>query len=306
MIKLESGFPTTIMDSHNDSLPFEKWHGTGNDFILASQQVTLSFTQDIPALAVAMCARHFSVGADGLILVGRSEVDDFRMRMWNPDGSESGMCGNGLRCVGAHLLAHGLSDETEPIHIETGKGVLKLEFPQPPDWADPNATWVSVDLGEPILDRSEIPVAGEGKSPVIAEKMAIPGTTNKVDFTAVSMGNPHAVIFCVGVDDVRLEEWGPEIENYTELFPERTNVEFVQVINKGHVRMRVWERGAGITLSCGSGTAAVQVACRLTGRAGDKLRVDVPGGSVLTEYTDSGSVILAGPAVQVFNGEWKG
>ncbi len=287
-----------------NKLTFEKWHGTGNDFVLAGQQLTESFTDDINSFARSMCRRHYGVGADGLILIGRSDSADFRMRMWNPDGSESGMCANGLRCVGAHLLEHGLRNESDPVKIETGKGIVILDFPSAPDWTDAGV-WVRVDMGEPILERSRIPVAGDGKSPVVDEIMIIPGTTTKVEFSAVSMGNPHAIIFCVGVVDVPLEEWGSEIENNAQLFPERVNVEFVQVINKGYVRMRVWERGAGVTLSCGSGTAAVQAVCHMTGRAGDRLKVDVPGGSLMTEYTEQGTVLLGGPAVHVFTGEWE-
>jgi diaminopimelate epimerase len=289
-----------------DQLQFEKWHGTGNDFVLASHQAVSGFTDDIGSLAKSMCRQHFGVGADGLILVGKGDKADFRVRMWNPDGTESGMCANGLRCVGAHLVRHGLSDGVRAPAIEMGKSVLKLEFPAPPHWAGKSGTWVQVNMGDAILDRKKIPVGGKGKSPVIDESMVIPGTTHKVEFTAVGMGNPHAVIFVVGLDDVPLAEWGPEIENYKERFPKRVNVEFVQVITRSHVRMRVWERGAGITLSCGSGTAAIQVACHITGRAGDKLRVDVPGGSLQTEFTKDANVLLAGPAVHVFDGYWHG
>ena len=286
------------------SLPFEKWHGTGNDFILCSYRLATEFARDLPALAKAVCDRHYGVGADGLILIGKSDRADFNMRMWNPDGSEAGMCANGLRCVGMHLLGHGLSDGSSPLSIESTSRVVRLEFIPAPDWASDAPAWIRVDMGAPVLDRKDIPIATDGPSPVVEEELTIPSISKALKFTAVSFGNPHAVIFVDSVDAVPLRDWGPAIENHTDLFPARVNVEFVQVIASDHVRMRVWERGAGETLSCGSGTAAIQVACHLTGRAGDVLRVDVPGGSLLTEYTGDGRVLLSGPAVRVFSGEW--
>lgn len=284
-------------------LPFEKWHGTGNDFILCSEQRALDFSPDVPSTARRACDRHFGIGADGLILIGRSDDADFRMRMWNPDGGEAEMCANGLRCVGMHLLEHGLSDGSAPIRVETMRRTVVLEFVPVPSWHE-GRTWVRVNMGIPVTDRRAIPVGGEGASPVIEEELAVPGIDESLRYTAVNFGNPHAVIFVDDVGGVPLEAWGPAIENHTDLFPDRINVEFVQVIERDHVRMRVWERGAGITLSCGSGTAAVQAACRLTGKAGDRLRIDVPGGSLMTECTPEGAVYLSGPAVHVFTGEW--
>ncbi len=286
------------------TLPFEKWHGTGNDFILCSRRLATGFTADLNRLARDMCDRHFGVGSDGLILIGASKKADFHMRMWNPDGSESEMCGNGLRCVAAQILANGLVYQYGSVDIETTTRIVKLDFPNRPDCADPDLPWVRVALGKPVMERSEIPITGDGPSPVIKEKLEIPGCGVTIEYTAVNFGNPHAVIFVEDVDSVPLEQWGPALENFTDLFPSRVNSEFVQVLSNDHVRMRVWERGAGITLSCGSGTAAVQVACHLTGLAGDTLRVDVPGGSLLTEYNENGEVHLSGPAVRVFKGEW--
>ena len=278
-----------------DSLPFEKWHGTGNDFVLASHTVTQSFTQDIERLAKALCDRHFGVGADGFITVGKSEKAKFRMRMWNPDGTESEMCGNGIRCVAAHLVMNGIADPSEPLPVETGKGIVNLDFPDPPDWIADHEFWVRADLGEP----------GKVGSSGIEEILEVPGVP-PLKFTEVNLGNPHAVVFVDHLDTVPLEQWGPLIENYTARFPFRVNVEFAEVAGRDHVRMRVWERGAGITLSCGSGTAAIQVAAHLTGRADDRLIVDVPGGRLVTEYTEDGRVLLTGPAVRVFAGEWFG
>ena len=285
-------------------LQFEKWHGTGNDFILVSYKVVSEFTSDIGKLSTRMCDRHFGVGADGLITVGKSDKAKFKVRMWNPDGSESGMCGNGLRCVGAQLLHNGIVDSSEALLIETGKGIVTLDFPDPPEWVEEHEYWVRVDLGEPILKAKEIPLRADLPSPVVNMPLRVKGIETDLSFTAVGMGNPHAVVFVEDVDSVPLAEWGPLIEGWDEIFPERVNVEFVQVINREHVKMRVWERGAGATLSCGSGTAAVQVACHLTGRGSERLRVDVPGGKLLTEYTSDGRVMLSGPAVRVFSGEW--
>ena len=292
------------------SLSFEKWHGTGNDFILCSESVASRFTSDIPSLAKKMCAWHFGIGSDGLILVGKSDIVDFKMRMWNPDGSESEMCGNGMRCVGAHLLSHGLVDTSSRVKIETLKRTIALNFVDPPDFSSDRSPWVRLDMGAPLINRHDIPVAGEPDSPVINESLEIPGHSITVKYTAINFGNPHAVIFMndipgfTSVDNIPLSEWGPSIEYYTDKFPNRINIEFVEVINPDHVKMRVWERGAGITLSCGSGVAAIQAASHLTGNAGDRLRVDVPGGSLVTEYSDTGHVFLSGPAVHVFSGEW--
>ncbi len=292
------------------SLQFEKWHGTGNDFVICSERETLDCTNDIPLLARKMCDRHFGIGSDGLILIGKSDIADFKMRMWNPDGSEAEMCGNGMRCVGGHLSGHGLVGEKSAIKIETSTRIIELEFLKSPDWAEDAPFWIRLEMGSPVTDRAEIPVAGDGNSPVINEELKIPGHDVKIRFTGINFGNPHAVIFMsdvpgyTGVDDIPLRDWGPAIENYNDLFPERINIEFVEVVNPDHVKMRVWERGAGITLSCGSGVAAIQAACHLTGNAGNKLRVDVPGGSLMTEYSNAGVVSLYGPAVKVFSGEW--
>jgi len=287
-----------------NQLHFEKWHGTGNDFVICSEQRALEFTDDIPKLAKHMCDRHFGIGSDGLILLGHSDKADFRQRMWNPDGSQAEMCGNGLRCVGAHILGHGLVDSSETLAIETAKRIVKLTFEEPEEWAKDDEFWVRLGLGIPVTERSLIPISGDGPSPVIEQPLTVPGTDVKLKFTAINFGNPHAVIFVDDVEKVPLTKWGPAIENFTELFPARVNVEIVQVINANHVKMRVWERGAGITLSCGSGVAAIQTACHLTGKAGDKLRVDVPGGSLMTEYIEGEGVYLSGPAKRVYFGEW--
>jgi len=286
------------------TLPFEKWQGTGNDFILCSSKLAHEFATFITNLAKSICDRHFGVGSDGLILIGLSDKADFRMQMWNPDGSESEMCGNGLRCVAMHLLGHGVVDGSSPVSIETIGRINQINFIPAPEWAAVDAAWAKIDMGVPVLDRKEIPLSTDGPSPVIEEELIVPGIDRTFRFTAVNFGNPHAVIFVDSVDDIPLGDWGPAIENHTDVFPSRVNAEFVQVMESGHVRMRVWERGAGETLSCGSGTAAVQAACHLTEKTNDVLRVDTRGGSLMTEYTDDGRVLLAGPAVRTFTGEY--
>lgn len=291
----------------NKNLPFEKWQATGNDFILASERLATELAGDIRSLSRAMCDRHYGIGSDGLLLVGSSGVADFRMRMWNPDGSESEMCGNGLRCVGGHLVTHGLISGSDAFFIETAKGVVSLDFPSPPGWADRDLVWVRVDMGEPILEPKRIQIAialEQTQSPPVQAHLTIPETDKELLFTAVGMGNPHAVAFVDDVDSVPLEEWGPKLENQTNVFPNRVNVEFVQVLDRDHLKVRVWERGAGITKSCGSGACAVQVASLLAGKAGERVRIDLPGGSLLTEYTEGGKVTLSGPAEKVFTGEW--
>lgn len=296
--------------SDTNSLQFEKWHGTGNDFILCSERAAFTYTENIPGLAKDMCRRHFGIGSDGLILVGKSDNADFKMRMWNPDGSESEMCGNGMRCIGLHLLEHGLVEDSDVLKVETSKRTIGIEFIDPPDWSDDRSKWVRLDMGKPVIERKEIPIARDGSSQVIKEILEIPGHDVMVKFTGINFGNPHAVIFMEDVpgfdkvDEIPLALWGPSIENHTDIFPNRINVEFVEVLNRDRVKMRVWERGAGITLSCGSGVAATQAACHMTGYAGDNLRIDVPGGSLITEFDKNGNVFLTGPAVKVFSGEW--
>jgi diaminopimelate epimerase len=276
-----------------DTLPFEKWHGTGNDFVLVSHSLLTDFTDDISALAIKMCDRHFGIGSDGLISIGLGTTAHFKMRMWNPDGSESAMCGNGLRCVGAHLAISGLPELLPELDIETGKGNVAIDFPEPPAWRAESEHWVRVDLGGPV---------GE---PEVDQNLKVPGIDKPLVFTYVNMGNPHAVIFVDDLSKIPVEDWGPKIENCTQRFPSRVNVEFVQILSQDHVKMRVWERGAGITLSCGSGTSAIQVACHAGKRASDKLIVDVPGGKLITEYSPDNKVFLSGPAVIVFSGEWQ-
>ena len=273
---------------------FTKMHGLGNDYIYVNgfeEQVT-----DPAALARAMSDRHFGVGADGLILILPSRHADFRMRMFNADGSEAQMCGNGIRCFAKYVYDHRLTQKTT-LHIETLAGVLALEL-------FPNGgviNQVRVDMGAPRLHRAEIPMQGPAGR-VIQEPLVVEG--KMFEITAVSMGNPHCIVF---VDDPRtfeVEYWGPRFEHHAA-FPERVNTEFIHVLDNQTFRMRVWERGSGETLACGTGAAAAAVACHLTERTGRRVTAHLPGGELeLAWDANDNHVYMTGPAVEVFSGEW--
>ncbi|MCK4625526.1 MAG: diaminopimelate epimerase, partial [Phycisphaerae bacterium] len=243
------------------------------------------------------CNRHFGVGGDGLILILPSDKSDVRMRIFNSDGSEPEMCGNGVRCVAKYAHDHNLAD-ANPLQVETGAGVKTIEL-HLDDTAKVAAA--TVDMGEPILDPSAIPVNIPQQRVV-----DLPVRTSKRVFkmTCISMGNPHAVMFVDGVADVPLEQVGPELENHP-LFPRRINAHFVQVHSDTEVTMRTWERGSGITLACGTGASSVCVAGVLTGRTGRKILAHLPGGDLDLEWRQSDNhVYMTGPATEVFSGEF--
>ena len=275
---------------------FTKMHGLGNDYVYVdcfSEQVA-----DPPALARAVSDRHFGIGADGLILIAPSETADVRMRMFNADGSEGEMCGNGIRCVAKYAREHGLA-AGESMEVETASGVKTIALTLDEDGKVATAT---VDMGRPILAPAEIPVS------IPQERVVdVPVRTAKYAFThmtCVSMGNPHAVIFVDDVAGVALEEVGPELENHA-LFPRRVNAHFVQVHSPVEVTMRTWERGSGVTLACGSGAAAVCVAGVLTGRTARSITAHLPGGDLQLEWRqDDDHVFMTGPAAEVFTGDW--
>ncbi len=278
-------------------MKFTKMHGLGNDYVyvnLFDQEVTTE-----PAkLAVAISDRHFGVGSDGLILITPSERADARMRMFNADGSESEMCGNGVRCVAKYVHDHGIARK-DRLTIETGRGVLSLDL----EIERGKASRVRVDMGIPILKAAEIPTTLPGDPPINVP-LVIEGQELRV--TAISTGNPHAVIYVEDVEAFPVEKTGPLVENHRE-FPRRVNVHFVQVLAPAEVRMRTWERGSGITLACGTGACAVCVAGVLTGRTGPKLLAHLPGGDLELEWAGNGqSVFMTGPATEVFTGEWIG
>jgi len=277
-------------------MKFVKMHGTGNDFVLLRAQ---GDEQDWSRLAQAMCDRHYGIGADGLILVLPSSHADVAMRMFNPDGSEAEMCGNGLRCVVKYAVDKGLAQPRDGrISVETAVGVLAAQV-----FGEKGAVErVRVSMGVPRFAPQEIPVLAEGEPPLKDLPLAIEG--ERLALTCVSMGNPHAVHFVERpVSEFPLESIGPKVEHHP-LFPQRVNFEVVRVLGRERMEARVWERGAGITLACGSGACAAAVAAQLHGLVGRRVDITLPGGGLTVEWDGAGECYLAGPAEFVFEGEW--
>jgi diaminopimelate epimerase len=275
---------------------FTKMQGAGNDYVYVNCfREKLSKT---PAeLAVAMSDRHFGIGSDGLILITPSEKADARMRMYNADGSESEMCGNGLRCVAKYVYDHGIAKK-DRLALETGRGVLTVDL----EIADGKAHRATIDMGEPILEAELIPTRLPGDPPKNVP-LTIDGET--LLFTCVSMGNPHAVTFVDEITDRHVLQLGPKIETH-DAFPRRVNVEFIKVNSRTDANMRVWERGSGETLACGTGACAVAVAGILTDRFDRKVRIHLLGGDLDIEWAAADKhVYLTGPAVEVFSGDWE-
>ena len=279
---------------------FTKMHGIGNDYVYVDC-VRAKPPADPAELARQVSDRHFGIGSDGLILICPSEKADARMRMFNADGSESEMCGNGIRCVAKYVHDHGIA--TKPrLTIETGRGVLTLDL----EIKGGKAERVRVNMGEPILEAAKIPTLLPGDPPKNAPLAYGPMTA--LDVTCVSMGNPHAVAYVEEAwlraepDNVALV--GPKIEHH-EAFPRRVNVHFVAVHSPAEVTMRTWERGSGITWACGTGACAVCVAGVLTGRSGRAILAHLPGGDLRLEWAEADNcVYMTGPAAEVFTGEW--
>ncbi len=289
-------------------MEFTKMHGLGNDYVYVN---CFNETVDDPAqTAIAVSSRHFGIGADGLILICPSEIADVKMRMFNADGSEAQMCGNGIRCVAKYVYDHNLTrSETEfsipglgtfptSLQIETGRGVLTVGLD-----VDENDTVsrVCVNMGQPILEAVQIPVAA-GTETVIDLPLAIEG--QELSMTCVSMGNPHAVFFCEDLHDIDLIHIGPLIEHH-ELFPERVNVHFVKSVGPNEFIMQTWERGSGITLACGTGACACAVAGVLAGRCQRQTVAHLPGGDLELYWCEQDNcVYMTGPATEVFTGNW--
>ena len=274
-------------------LRFAKMEGLGNDYVYVEEFGKPM--QNAPEISRLVSDRHFGVGSDGLILIGDSAKADFRMRMFNADGSEGEMCGNGIRCVGKYIYDHGLSRKTS-LTIETLAGIRNLKLVV----SDGRAQSVRVDMGKAILEPEKIPMNATGKD-FIDQEIVVDGKTWRG--TGVSMGNPHFVIRVDNVDGLDLEAIGPSFENHA-LFPKRVNTEFAQILSKEEVRMRVWERGSGETLACGTGACATAVACALNGWTDRKVTVHLLGGDLLIEWAEDNTVYMTGPATHVFNGEY--
>jgi diaminopimelate epimerase len=275
-------------------MKFTKMHGTGNDFVLID--VREVGAREWSGLARAICDRHFGVGADGILLVEESTIADYRMVMYNPDGSEAEMCGNGIRCFAKYLFDRG-EIPGSTVSVETGAGIKQLEI----EADGGHARRVVVDMGAPTFAPAQIPIRAEG-----SEVVDLPRSVDGYDLalTAVSMGNPHAIHFHDGdVREFPLERIGPMVE-HDSLFPRRVNFEIARVKANDEVDVRVWERGAGITLACGTGACAVFAAARRKGLVGERARLHLPGGELEMRVGPSGHVLMAGPAVSVFTGEW--
>ena len=274
---------------------FTKMHGAGNDYVYVNL-----FEESLPAppekLAPLVSDRHFGIGGDGLILIMPSDVADARMRMFNADGSESEMCGNGLRCVAKFVYDHGIAKK-DKLQLETGAGVLAVEL----ETDGKTAKRVTVNMGQPILDAAKIPTTFS-ETPVVEKKIEISG--RMFEATCVSMGNPHCVIFVDKADDDLVLGIGPQIENAPQ-FPARVNVEFIEIISPNEVRQRTWERGSGETLACGTGASAVCVAGVLAGKLHRRIVNHLLGGDLELYWSEEdNNVYMTGPAEEVFSGVW--
>ena len=276
-------------------IKFTKMEGCGNDYVYIN-----GFTQSVPAeekpaLVRRLSDRHFGIGGDGGIFINPAKEADFEMEMWNADGTRSELCGNGIRCVARYVYDFGLTDQKEFSIVSAGKVKYMTLYEQ-----DGQISAVRVNMGQPILEADQIPVRAD-HSPVINVPIEVQGKEYRM--TCVSMGNPHAVVFVDSTEDFPLEQVGPYFENHP-CFPNRTNTEFVQVIDRSRVRMRVWERGTGETLACGTGCCATAVACVLNGLTDNAITVEVLGGELRIEWDRENDLVwMTGPATVVFSGE---
>jgi len=275
-------------------LEFVMMHGLGNDFIIVD--AIKNKVDEFSKLSYRLCRRHYGAGGDGVIFVLESEKADFRMRIFNRDGSEAEMCGNGIRCFAKYVYDNKLTDK-KSFDVETLAGIIKPEIVE---LKDNKAYLVKVNMGKPILERKDIPMEGEPGN-VIDEPLKL--ADKEVRITAVSMGNPHAVIF-VDTFSFDIEVLGKEIEEHPS-FPKKTNVEFIQVVNENEINMQVWERGAGVTLACGTGASAALVASVLNKKTERKAVVHLLGGDLEIEWAEDGNVYMTGPAKEVYKGEFN-
>lgn len=279
-------------------MKFTKMEGCGNDYIYVDGAREVIPMEQKSELVKRLSDRHFGIGGDGVIFINPSNVADFEMEMYNMDGSRSEMCGNGIRCVGKYVYDKGLTQKTSISVVSCGKiKYLQLNV----DTATGKVATVKVNMGAPILEAEEVPVISKNRQ-VVDEAIDVAGRTYKM--TCVSMGNPHAVVFVDKmVDDETLQKVGPLFEHH-ERFPRRTNVEFVEIIDRAHVKMRVWERGTGETLACGTGACAVAVACVWNGLTDTRVTVELLGGTLEIEWDRTNQLVyMTGPATTVFEGE---
>ena len=276
---------------------FFKMEGLGNDYVYIDC-ISGKEPIDIKNLTNRLSNRHFGVGSDGLILLCKSKVADLKMRMFNSDGSEAQMCGNGIRCVAKLAYELGLICE-EITTIETLSGIKTLKL----NIVNGKVKTVEVDMGAPILEATKIPVSSSAKIEDKKVKAEVKVKNKKIELTCVSMGNPHAVTFVNNIKNFKVAEYGPILEN-ADIFPEKANIEFVEVVDKNNIKMRVWERGSGETLACGTGACSSVVASRLNGYTDRKVNVQLLGGNLEIEWKPNNHVHMTGPAVTVFKGEW--
>lgn len=272
---------------------FTKMHGLGNDYVY--MDAIHQNIENESSLAQFVSDRHFGIGSDGLILICKSDVADFKMRMFNSDGSEAEMCGNGIRCVGKFVYDKGLTDKTT-VTIETLAGIKTLIL----NVKQGKVETARVDMGEPILAPEKIPVMAIGE-PV--KELRINAINKEFKFTCVSMGNPHAITVVENTKEFEVDKYGPILE-VASVFPNKTNVEFIEIVDKNHIKMRVWERGAGETLACGTGACATAVACNLNGLTDRHVYIELLGGKLEIEWNEKDNhVYMTGPATTVFEGE---
>ena len=274
-------------------IKFTKMHGLGNDYVYIdaiNQKI-----ENESSLAKFVSNRHFGIGSDGLILICKSEIADFKMRMFNSDGSEAEMCGNGIRCVGKFVYDKGLTNKTT-VKIETLAGIKTLIL----NTKDGKVETARVDMGEPILEAEKIPVISTEK-PV--KNLELEAENKKFKFTCVSMGNPHAITIVENTKEFDVEKYGKVLE-IDKAFPKKANIEFAQILDRQNINMRVWERGAGETLACGTGACATAVACNLNGLTDRKVNIELLGGTLNIEWNETDNhIYMTGPAVTVFDGE---
>ena len=284
-------------------MKFTKMQGAGNDFVLVESD---DRQRDWASVAVAMCDRHYGIGADGLLLLLPSDLADFQMRIFNADGSEANACGNGLRCLVKYFIDGSLTNPgTRELSVETRAGVREARIYQAAD----KVIKIQVAMGTPKFEAKDIPVViKEGEGSIVYIKSLITYSitvdSRQMPLSLVSVGNPHAVYFCPNpVSDFPLSQLGPKIEQH-KIFPRGVNFEVVRVLDRQQIEARVWEKGVGETLACGSGACAITVAARLHGHVDDRVGVQLPGGLLEVEWDGVGEVLLSGAAETVFSGEW--